>query len=87
MTYVVTQRCAGGPLPRCVIACPTRAFRRDETMYYIHPDGCVDCDACVGACPAGAIYDELELPEHLLVWREINARQARQLPEVVLELA
>jgi ferredoxin len=56
-------------------------------MFYIHPDGCVDCDACVGACPAGAIYDELELPEHLVVWREINAEQSRQLPEVVLELA
>jgi ferredoxin len=37
--------------------------RKDEpefaqtTMLYIHPDECIDCGACVPACPVAAIYD------------------------------
>ena len=26
-------------------------------MLYIHPDECIDCGACVPACPVVAIYD------------------------------
>jgi ferredoxin len=26
-------------------------------MLYIHPDECIDCGACVPACPVAAIYD------------------------------
>ncbi|MBW8869062.1 MAG: ferredoxin family protein, partial [Acidobacteria bacterium] len=37
--------------------------RKDEpefdqaTMLYIHPEECIDCGACVPACPVAAIYD------------------------------
>jgi ferredoxin len=37
--------------------------RKDEpefeamTMLYIHPEECIDCGACVPACPVTAIYD------------------------------
>jgi ferredoxin len=27
------------------------------TMLYIHPEECIDCGACVPACPVSAIYD------------------------------
>ena len=27
-------------------------------MLYIHPEECIDCGACVPACPVAAIYDE-----------------------------
>ena len=27
------------------------------TMLYIHPEECIDCGACVPACPVAAIYD------------------------------
>ena len=26
-------------------------------MLFIHPDECIDCGACVPACPVAAIYD------------------------------
>ena len=85
MTYVVTRACALPPLPRCVIACPSNAFRRDERMFYIHPDDCVDCDACAAACPAEAIYDDVELPEPFFGWRAVNAARASELPEFEVE--
>ncbi len=45
--------------------CPVDCIhpRKDEpefetaTMLYIHPDECIDCGACVPACPVVAIYD------------------------------
>jgi NADH-quinone oxidoreductase subunit F len=38
--------------------CPARVCR-DLTAYYILPDRCArGCDACVGSCPAEAIYTE-----------------------------
>ena len=29
-------------------------------MLYIHPEECIDCGACVPACPVAAIYDSPE---------------------------
>jgi NAD-dependent dihydropyrimidine dehydrogenase PreA subunit len=48
-----------------VDVCPVDCIhpRKDEaefaqtTMLYIHPDECIDCGACVPACPVAAIYD------------------------------
>ena len=45
--------------------CPVDCIhpRKDEpeftqaTILYIHPDDCIDCGACVPACPVAAIYD------------------------------
>ena len=34
-------------------------------MLYIHPEECIDCGACVPACPVAAIYDSVEAtPSH-----------------------
>lgn len=32
---------------------------------YIQPDECIDCGACVPACPVEAIYHQDDLPESL----------------------
>lgn len=29
-------------------------------MLYIHPEECIDCGACVPACPVTAIYDSVD---------------------------
>jgi ferredoxin len=29
-------------------------------MLYIHPEECIDCGACVPACPVSAIYDSID---------------------------
>lgn len=47
-------------------------------MLYIHPDECIDCEACVPACPVGAIYHQDKLPEPFLPFRDLNATMARQ---------
>ena len=34
-------------------------------MLYVHPEECIDCGACVPACPVAAIYESVEAtPSH-----------------------
>lgn len=47
-------------------------------MLYIHPDECIDCEACVPACPENAIFHEEELPAEWRPFRDLNAAMARQ---------
>ena len=50
--------------------CPVDCIhpRKDEpefaamTMLYIHPEECIDCGACVPACPVDAIFALDETP-------------------------
>jgi ferredoxin len=42
-------------------------------MLYIHPDECIDCEACVPECPVDAIYHEDDLPEEWKEFIQINA--------------
>ena len=65
MPFVITDPCIGTKYTACVDVCPVDCIhpRKDEpefeaaTMLYIHPDECIDCGACVPACPVVAIYD------------------------------
>lgn len=41
---------------------------------YIHPDECIDCGACVPACPVSAIFPEEDMPEQWLEYIEKNRR-------------
>jgi ferredoxin len=54
--------------------------RKDEpefaamTMLYIHPEECIDCGACVPACPVAAIYESIDAtPSHQKDLIEANA--------------
>ncbi|HZU15426.1 MAG TPA: 4Fe-4S binding protein [Candidatus Dormibacteraeota bacterium] len=42
-------------------------------MYYIDPDECIDCGACVDPCPVDAIYPEDEVPAEWTQFIKINA--------------
>jgi NAD-dependent dihydropyrimidine dehydrogenase PreA subunit len=65
MPFVITDPCIGTKDTACVDVCPVDCIhpRKDEpefeaaTMLYIHPEECIDCGACVPACPVAAIYD------------------------------
>ena len=65
MPFVITDPCIGTKDTACVDVCPVDCIhpRKDEpefeaaTMLYIHPEECIDCGACVPACPVTAIYD------------------------------
>jgi len=42
-------------------------------MLYIDPAECIDCGACVPACPVEAIFEESEVPEK---WAEFTPKNA-----------
>ena len=68
MAFVITDPCIGTKDSACVDVCPVDCIhpRKDEpefaqtSMLFIHPDECIDCGACVPACPVAAIYDSPE---------------------------
>ena len=68
MPFIITDPCIDTKDTACVDVCPVDCIhpRKDEpefetaTMLYIHPDECIDCGACVPACPVAAIYDSVD---------------------------
>ena len=68
MPFIITDPCIDTKDTACVDVCPVDCIhpRKDEpefaqaTMLYIHPEECIDCGACVPACPVTAIYESIE---------------------------
>jgi NAD-dependent dihydropyrimidine dehydrogenase PreA subunit len=68
MPFIITDPCIGTKDSACVDVCPVDCIhpRKDEaefesaSMLYVHPEECIDCGACVPACPVSAIYDSPE---------------------------
>ena len=82
MAYVVTEPCFGCKYTDCVVVCPCDCFREGESMLFIDPDHCIDCDACRAECPVEAIFPEWEVPE---VWKdfiELNREMAATCPPI-----
>ena len=82
MAYVITETCIGTKDSACVDVCPVDCIhpRKDEPDFekvehlYIHPDECIDCGACVPACPVAAIYESADsVPSHQKSLVEANA--------------
>lgn len=86
MSFVIAQGCCNDAA--CVSACPVDCIRprpgdaefMSAEQLYIDPNACIDCAACMTECPAGAVYDENDMPEHLEVFREINAEYFEENP-------
>lgn len=76
MTYVVAEPCINCKYTDCVAVCPVDAFREGPNFLVIHPDDCIDCDACVAECPVEAIFPDDEVPEKWEEYIEINERLA-----------
>src|SRR3954451_4726490 len=68
MPFIITDPCIDTKDTACVDVCPVDCIhpRKDEpefaaaAMLFIHPGECIDCGACVPACPVTAIYDSPE---------------------------
>ncbi len=81
MTYIITEPCIGTKDTACVDVCPVDCIhpKSDEDGFeaaeqlYIDPEECIDCGACVPACPVEAIFAEEDLPEQWNEYLEINA--------------
>ncbi len=80
MAYVVTQSCIGNKHTSCVDVCPVEAFREAPEMLFIDPDVCIDCNACVSACPEGAIFPRSMVPEDQQSFITLNAEGAKTHP-------
>jgi ferredoxin len=81
MTYVIAEPCIGTKDTACVDVCPVDCIhpKTDEDefegaeMLYIDPDECIDCNACVPACPVAAIFADDDLPDKWAHYAEVNA--------------
>ena len=86
MTYVIAEPCVNTKDTACVEVCPVDCIHptkeaedfEKETMLYIDPDECIDCGACVPACPVEAIFALDETPEKWESFIPVNAQYYRK---------
>ena len=87
MTYVVAEPCVNCRYTDCALVCPVEAFHLDDDMLVIHPETCIDCDACVPECPVEAIFAENNVPAEWTDFTAINAERALSgLPTITARL-
>jgi ferredoxin len=82
VAYVVTEACVRCKYTDCVAACPVDCFHEGENMLVIDPAECIDCNACVPACPVNAIYALDEVPDDQHAFIALNARLAAKWPVI-----
>jgi anaerobic selenocysteine-containing dehydrogenase/NADPH-dependent glutamate synthase beta subunit-like oxidoreductase/NAD-dependent dihydropyrimidine dehydrogenase PreA subunit len=82
MAYVVTQACIGNKHTSCVDVCPVEAFRDGPEMLYIDPDVCIDCNACLSACPEQAIFPASAVPDAMRNFIALNAEKSQVYPVI-----
>ncbi|MGQ9849717.1 MAG: 4Fe-4S dicluster domain-containing protein [Aggregatilineaceae bacterium] len=76
MTHIITSLCLrdGACAEVCPVDCIVPGFPENEwPWYFIDPDTCIDCGACVPECPFEAIFVEEEVPSAY----EMSAGQER----------
>lgn len=82
MTHVVTEACINCRHTDCVTVCPVDAFHGGPNFLVINPDVCIDCEACIPACPVEAIYIDSDVPETMQDYFQINAELSAVWPEI-----
>jgi ferredoxin len=82
MAYVVAEPCIGCKYTDCVEVCPCDCFHEGESMLYIDPVHCIDCDACASACPVSAIFHTDSIPDEWRHYIELNETMAQQTPSI-----
>jgi ferredoxin len=86
MTHVVTENCRHCRYTDCVATCPVACFHANAVRVYIDPEVCIDCSACIPACPVHAIVEEFDLAADQQHWIEINARESKRYTAVRAKL-
>ena len=70
MPHIICEPCIGVKDQSCVDVCAVECIYEADDQFYIHPEECIDCGACVPACPVSAIYPEEDVPEE---WESFTA--------------
>lgn len=83
MTHVVAEPCFNCKYTDCVVVCPCDCFHEGESMLFIDPDKCIDCECCVQECPTSAIFMDVNLPDAWKEYKALNAEMAPQCPSIV----
>ena len=81
MTYVINEPCIGVKDAGCAVVCPLDCIHptpdelgfAEAEQLYIDPEECIDCDACVEACPVDAITPDEQVPAEWASYIQKNA--------------
>ncbi len=87
MAHVVTEACVKCKYTDCVATCPVDCFKEGENMLVIEPGECIDCQACVPACPVNAIYLDDDVPAAQHAFIALNARLSAKWPAITKKKA
>ena len=79
MAYVVAEPCKGCKFTDCIEVCPVECFYEGDDILYIHPDECIDCNACVPECPVEAIFAEANTPAQWTSYIQLNKEKCEVL--------
>jgi ferredoxin len=82
MAHIVAEPCFDCKYTDCVVVCPVDCFYEGDQMLYIHPEECIDCEACVPECPVEAIFHEDNLPDEWKDFTALNAEMSPQCPVI-----
>ena len=74
MAYVIAEPCVDVKDLACVAVCPVDCIYEfeGENQLFIHPEECIDCDACRPECPVEAIFVLEDIPSQWQQYIEIN---------------
>jgi len=80
MTHIITSLCLRDS--SCVDVCPVDCIVPGKPSdkwpwYYIDPDTCIDCGACIPECPFDAILTEEEVPSEFVA----KGGEVQSMPE------
>ncbi len=94
MPYVIAEPCIGTKDTACADVCPVDCIHpapgedghEEATILFIDPNECIDCDACVEACPVDATMFEDDVPAQWEMFKEINRTYYDESPEAAEDM-
>ena len=80
MTHIITSLCLRDS--SCVDVCPVDCIVPGKPVdkwpwYYIDPEACIDCGACIPECPFDAIFTEEDVPAEFVA----KGGEVQSMPE------